>query len=149
MDNNQYTNPNYNADGQQPQYQQPQYQQPQYQQPQYQQPQQQYYQQPQYVQPAAGGNKVLSIISLVIGCLGVLFVWIGAANLNVGLLVMSLFLGIGATITGAIGMKKGGKGMGIAGMVTGIVVCAIWLIAIIAVFACAGAVSSYDYGYYY
>ncbi len=147
MDNNQYTNPNYNADGQQPQYQQPQYQQPQYQQPQYQQPQQQYYQQPQYVQPAAGGNKVLAIISLVCGCLGALFVMIGFEN--VALLVMSLFLGIGAIITGAIGKNKGGKGMALAGMITGIVVCAIWLIAIIAVFACVGAVSSYDYGYYY
>ena len=60
--------------------------------------------------PAAGGTNGLAVASLVTGILAFLTGWF----------FLGLFLGIAAVILGAIGLKKpGGKGMSIAGIVTG------------------------------
>lgn len=138
---NDQQNQNQQPQYQQPQYQQPQYQQPQYQQPQYQQPQYQQtqYQQPQFPQkPPRNPNDGLgmSIASLVVGCCGILFCWVGILNFII------LACGIVSVIMGNMGRKKSimayGKASALAtaGFILGIVGTAISGIGAISCLAC-------------
>ena len=100
MDNNNYENNQY--ENNQPQYHQPPYGQPQYGQPPY--------GQPQYEEPK---KSTLAIVSLVLGIVALL--------LSCCCSYLSIPLGIAAVVCGAISIKnkEGGKGMAIAGMITG------------------------------
>ena len=47
-----------------------------------------------------------------------------------------------AIIFGIIGMKKGGRGMGIAGLVLGIITIALWALALLGVLSFGTAITS-------
>jgi hypothetical protein len=84
------------------------------------------YPQAQYSQPApADGPKGFAITSMVLGICSLVIPYAG------------IILGILAVVFGAVSRNKNesGRGMAIAGLVTGIVALALWLIVIIIVAA--------------
>lgn len=104
--------------------------QPVYQQPVYQQPA---YQQPIYQQPAAGGSKVLAIISLVLGICGIVFCWIP---------VFGMLIAIAGLILGILSFKNpNGKGMAITGFVLSIIGIVTGLLFNMALFSTGSAFS--------
>ena len=84
-------------------------------------------------------SPALGIVSLVASVISVLLF---TFTEEIGLIapVLALVFGIVGIITGAIGRKKSNRGLSTAGMVIGIIVTAIMLIAVIAGIVAAGAI---------
>ena len=132
--------------GQQPYGQQPYGQQPYGQQPYGQQPfgQQPYGQQPFGFQPAGrGGNpgKGFSIAALVLGILGLIFLFWIQTFVGLAMAILSIVFGVkGRSMsTAALGKPSG---LATAGFVLGIITLAIAALVIISVIACAGYLAS-------
>lgn len=84
-------------------------------------------------------SPALGIVSLVASVISVLLF---TFTEEIGLIapVLALVFGIVGIIMGAIGRKKSNRGLSTAGMVIGIIVTAIMLIAVIAGIVAAGAI---------
>ena len=84
--------------------------------------------------------KGLSIASMVLGIIGVVFLCVPSAGGFIGLIC-----GILAAIMGGVGLKRvnagtgGGKGQAITGLVLGLIVCGLAVISIIALLAFGAA----------
>lgn len=94
-----------------------------------------------------GGNKALSIVSLVLGILSIVF-----SCCCYG--VLSVLFGAGAIVCAVISNKQGKTGLAKAGMIcaiVGIVLAVIWLILTLIGIGSSAALteSLYDMGYYY
>lgn len=81
-------------------------------------------------------KKGLSIASMVLGIVSIVLCCIYYISIPSSIL---------AIIFGAIGMKKGGKGMAIAGIVCGIIGLALYILAVIGVATFITGLSTLDY----
>ena len=80
---------------------------------------------------AARKSPLLGIISHVLNMLSVIMFFVGIGTLNPVFAVFMIFCSIGAIVTGAIGRKKSIRGLATAGMVIGIIMCVLSVVAYI------------------
>ncbi len=81
-------------------------------------------------------KKGLSITSMVLGIVSIVLCCVYYISIPSSIL---------AIIFGAVGMKKGGKGMAIAGIVCGIIGLALYILAIIGVASVLTGISNLNY----